>query len=374
MFPSGVNDTIRADRGAIKRWYNQTIPLVTGGTSTAYTLSYSVVPTALADGMTHLVQFNAANGVAPTLNVNALGAKPLQYYAAGDWRVVPSGLIGANQVLRVAYNSSAAAYRVMRPRDDTGEVVSFAGTTAPAGTLLCVGQAVSRTDYVGLFASAQHYLRNRRRHHDLQPAGSSRPSGGRYGQHGRFGGEPTHHHDNQLSGTTLGASGGQQTPTGPNATLAVDTTSPTQNAVDFGHTHVGGSVQPTMISQRHHPGLKILLVSPLGIIAGRQVTQRAARRARPASDRLRTDHTAAGDLDDMIDARREHECYQDCENERGGMVDCGDRVKYGEAYRCRQAGNKYVKEIQRVGNGADIDGRSNSTAYGSPVRRPTSRS
>ena len=25
MFPSGVNDTIRADRGAIKRWYNQTI-------------------------------------------------------------------------------------------------------------------------------------------------------------------------------------------------------------------------------------------------------------------------------------------------------------------------------------------------------------
>ena len=35
MAASGVNDVIRADRGAIKRWYNQTIPLLTGGSSTA---------------------------------------------------------------------------------------------------------------------------------------------------------------------------------------------------------------------------------------------------------------------------------------------------------------------------------------------------
>ena len=197
--------------------------------------------------MTHLVQFNAANGVAPTLNVNALGAKPLQYYAAGDWRVVPSGLIGANQVLRVAYNSSAAAYRVMRPRDDTGEVVSFAGTTAPAGTLLCFGQAVSRTDYVGLFTalSTTYGTGDGTTTFNL-PDLRGRAAAGM----DNMGGSAA----NQLttttmspSGTTLGASGGQQTPTGPNATLAVDTTSPTQNAADFGHTHVGGSVQPTMI-------------------------------------------------------------------------------------------------------------------------------
>jgi hypothetical protein len=52
---------------------------------------------------------------------------------------------------------------------------------------------------------------------------------------------------NLLSSTTLGAAGGAQTPPGPNATLAVDTSAPTQNAADFGHTHVGGSIQPTLI-------------------------------------------------------------------------------------------------------------------------------
>jgi microcystin-dependent protein len=152
MMPSGVNNSARAMMGAIKRWFNWSIPMVTGGTSTAYTLSYGVTPS-LSDGMTHLVQFNAVNGAAPTLNVNALGAKPLHYYAAGAWRAIPTGLIGADQVFRVAYNSSAGAYRILRPRDDTGEVVQFAGSTAPAGTLLCYGQAISRTDYVGLFTA-----------------------------------------------------------------------------------------------------------------------------------------------------------------------------------------------------------------------------
>ena len=107
MAASGVNDVIRADRGAIKRWYNQTIPMVTAGSSTAYTLSYSVAPTTLAAGMTHLVQFNAANGLAPTLNVNALGAKPLQYYAAGDWRVIPTGLLEPTRLR--AWLTTAAA-------------------------------------------------------------------------------------------------------------------------------------------------------------------------------------------------------------------------------------------------------------------------
>jgi microcystin-dependent protein len=112
-----------------------------------------VAPGALVDGMTHLVQFNAANGVAATLNVGALGAKPLHYYAAGDWRVIPSALLGANQIARVSYNSSAGAYRLIDLDNKTGEVATYAGTTAPKGSLLCYGQAISRTDYVGLFTA-----------------------------------------------------------------------------------------------------------------------------------------------------------------------------------------------------------------------------
>src|SRR5580700_364187 len=90
MAPSGVDDTMRAMMGAIKRWYDWSIPKLTGGTSTAYTLTYAVAPGALVDGMTHLVRFNAANGVGATLNVNNLGAIPLQYYSAGAWRAVPT--------------------------------------------------------------------------------------------------------------------------------------------------------------------------------------------------------------------------------------------------------------------------------------------
>ena len=153
MAPSGVNNSGRAMMGATKRFVDQQIPLVTGGSSTAYTLSYSVAPSQLYDGMTHLVQFNAANGVAPTLNVNLLGAKPLHYYAAGDWRVVPSGFLGANQTARVAYNASAGAYRLIDLDNKTGEVVPYAGTATPRGALLCSEQAISRTDFVGLFTA-----------------------------------------------------------------------------------------------------------------------------------------------------------------------------------------------------------------------------
>jgi microcystin-dependent protein len=152
MFPSGVNDTLRAVMGATKRWYDWSIPKITGGTSTAYTLAYSVAPGALLDGMVHVVQFNATNGNAATLNVNSLGAIPLHYYSAGAWRAVPAALFDTDTISRVAYNAGVGAYRLLDVRGDTGEVKPFAGGTVPKGYLLCFGQAISRTAYAGLFA------------------------------------------------------------------------------------------------------------------------------------------------------------------------------------------------------------------------------
>jgi microcystin-dependent protein len=152
MAPSGVNNVLRAHQGALKRFYNWTNPKITGGSGMAYTLSYAVAPGALVDGMTHLVQFHAVNGTAATLNVNSLGATPLHYHAAGAWRIAPPGLVDVNEVCRVAYHGSSGAYRLIDRRNRTGEVVPFAGTTAPAGSLLCYGQTVSRTTYAGLFA------------------------------------------------------------------------------------------------------------------------------------------------------------------------------------------------------------------------------
>ena len=152
MAPSGVNNVLRAHQGAMKRFFSWTIPKITGGSGTAYTLSYAVAPGALVDGMTHLVQFHAVNGTSATLNVNNLGATPLHYHAAGAWRVAPPGLIDTDEVCRVAYHSSSGAYRLLDRRNRTGEVVPFAGSTAPAGALFCYGQTVSRTTYAGLFA------------------------------------------------------------------------------------------------------------------------------------------------------------------------------------------------------------------------------
>jgi microcystin-dependent protein len=153
MAPSGVNNVLRAHQGALKRFYNWTNPKITGGSGTAFTLSYAVAPGALVDGMTHLVQFHAVNGTGATLNINSLGATPLHYHAAGAWRVAPPGLIDTDEVCRVAYHSSSGAYRLINRRNRTGEVVPFAGSTAPAGALFCYGQTVSRTTYAGLFAA-----------------------------------------------------------------------------------------------------------------------------------------------------------------------------------------------------------------------------
>jgi microcystin-dependent protein len=152
MAPSGVNDVLRAHQGAIKRWYNQTVPKTTGGTSTAYTLTYGVTPGALVDGMTHMVQFHAANGTAPTLNVNALGAIPIQYYSAGSWRSLPPSLFGTNWIAEVTYSSSAGAYRLIGFDNRTGIIELDGCYDSDVGTLQCYGQAVSRTTYAGLFS------------------------------------------------------------------------------------------------------------------------------------------------------------------------------------------------------------------------------
>ena len=153
MAPSGVDNTGRQMMGAVKRWYNWTVPKATGGSSAAFTLTYTVAPGALIDGMTHLVWFGSANAVGATLNVNGLGAIPLHYYSFGAWRAVSANLIGNNQIARVAYHGGSGAYRILDIPDRTGELVPFAGTTAPAGSLLCYGQAIDRTQYAGLFAA-----------------------------------------------------------------------------------------------------------------------------------------------------------------------------------------------------------------------------
>lgn len=161
MAPSGVNDSGRAMMAATKRWYDQTIPLVTGGTSTAYTLTYSVAPAQLYDGMTHLVQFNAVNGANPTLNVNALGAKPITFYCGGSWstgtNTMPPFMLSIDQVVRVTYNAAAGTYRcvaglplVLKQTVSGAATIDFQNLPTNVNNLQVLGQVTASVNAVNV--------------------------------------------------------------------------------------------------------------------------------------------------------------------------------------------------------------------------------
>ena len=111
MNPSDVNDAARANMGALKRWWNRAnATATTGGTSTAYTLTYTVAAAAYYSGEEFSFVVNATCGATPTLNVNALGAANLRKFSAGAYTNLAAGDILTNQVVRVRYNSSVPSF------------------------------------------------------------------------------------------------------------------------------------------------------------------------------------------------------------------------------------------------------------------------
>lgn len=148
MPPSGVDDTMRAMMGAMKRFVDQQTPKATdaGGTSTAYTLTYSVAPTALADGMLLTLTFDKACGEAPTLNVNALGAKPLKRWAFGMWISLAPGDVIAGQLVRVHYDQGSGTFRILHGTDTTptGSTLGSRGTSSqlPPGWVIENGASI----------------------------------------------------------------------------------------------------------------------------------------------------------------------------------------------------------------------------------------
>lgn len=108
-FPSDVNNWGRQVMGAVKRvwaWMNPTA--TTGGTSTAYTLSYAVAPQQLWAGQIFSFVLNATCGDAPTLNVNSTGAKNLRRWNGSAWANLVAGDALANQVISAYCNSAGS--------------------------------------------------------------------------------------------------------------------------------------------------------------------------------------------------------------------------------------------------------------------------
>ncbi len=110
MAASGVNDTIRANMGAVKRMADRIMPIkTTAGTSSAYTLAYDQAASAYYDGEIISFVVNATNAAAATINVNALGAKPLRLFGGN----LLAGALVTGQIAQARYSSSAGAFDII---------------------------------------------------------------------------------------------------------------------------------------------------------------------------------------------------------------------------------------------------------------------
>ena len=79
MNPSDVNNSARENMAGLKRfWDRLNVVKTTGGTSTAYTLTFDVAAAAYYGGERFSFIVNATCGATPTLNINGLGAQQIR--------------------------------------------------------------------------------------------------------------------------------------------------------------------------------------------------------------------------------------------------------------------------------------------------------
>lgn len=156
--PSSVNDSGRAMMASVAKHRDDiTGAIVTGGTSTAYTVSSYEVFDTLARLNGQIIAFtpHATNGGTVTLNVDSLGARPLRSAPGVE---LPAGTLIQGTPYVAIYNSSDAAFYLRsfygNPYNvPLGAGMDYWGSTAPnAAFAFPIGQAISRTTYASLFA------------------------------------------------------------------------------------------------------------------------------------------------------------------------------------------------------------------------------
>ena len=136
-------------QGGEKRWWVRANPVfTTAGSSTVYTLTYGAAAAADYDGA-NCSSWHKTCGAAPTLNINGLGARNLRKWTGTAFVNLAAGDIVTNQPIRARYNLAATTFDIVSAASGTlaevspGCIVQYAGTTTPAGGLLCYGQAIA---------------------------------------------------------------------------------------------------------------------------------------------------------------------------------------------------------------------------------------
>lgn len=156
--PSSVNDSARAMMAATAKYRDDIAgAIVTGGTSTAYTVSSYEVFDTLAHMNGQMIAFtpHITNTATVTLNVDSLGARPLR--AAPGVELLAGTIIQGTPYVAVYSNSDAAFYLrgfFGNPYNiPLGGGLPFFGPTAPNSSFVFpYGQAISRVTYSTLFS------------------------------------------------------------------------------------------------------------------------------------------------------------------------------------------------------------------------------
>jgi microcystin-dependent protein len=156
--PSSVNDSARAMMAAAAKYRDDIAgAILTGGTSTAYTVaSYQVFDTlAHLDGQMIAFTPHATNAAVVTLNVDGLGGRPLRTAPAAE---LAAGVLIQGTPYVATYSNADGAFYLRdfygNPYNvPLGALLEFTGATAPnSAFVLPYGQAISRTTYAAYFA------------------------------------------------------------------------------------------------------------------------------------------------------------------------------------------------------------------------------
>ena len=235
--PSSVNDSARAMMAATAKYRDDIAgAIVTGGTSTAYTVSSYEVFDTLAHLHGQMIAFtpHTTNGATVTLNVDSLGAKPLR--SAPSMELFAGTLIQGTPYVAVYNNGDAVFYLQSffgNPYNiPLGGGLPFFLPTAPNSSFVFpFGQAISRTTYSALFAlmSTTYGTGDGSTTFNLPDLRGRVPAG-----KDDMGGSAASRITNagsSIVGTTLGASGGGETHALTRAQLPTGITSSGTNSI-----------------------------------------------------------------------------------------------------------------------------------------------
>lgn len=134
--PGSLNDAARAMMAAVAKYRDDRAGMIaSAGTSTAYTATSYQSFASLTDGLSITLRMDEVNGAAPTLNVDSLGAKPIQGVSG---TAIAAGRLLAGGVYTFVYSTSAVAWILHGLFGETTEIASgtamlFVQTSAPTG-------------------------------------------------------------------------------------------------------------------------------------------------------------------------------------------------------------------------------------------------